>query len=168
MNNEVLILSGNIGVGKTSTALIWSKNKNGVLIETKQFDELITKEEFPNLTDAEKEKLISMMITHMTFQYLRDGRAVVIDSVKSPKQIEMLRNELFRMRGLTIKAVRLVCDLEENQKRDQTRNQGAEPNEEVARLKKEMDSYDWPALVHQIDTTNMSVIELIEEIDKIQ
>jgi broad-specificity NMP kinase len=162
---EVLILTGTCSVGKTSTAKAWAKSKNGTVIECDNLKELNYKEDFPSRTE-EEEKLISNLAANKAFEYLQKGESVAIDNVWSPKAIEEIRAELFRMKDLEVTSVRLICDLEENQKRDQEKMPENQKRERITIVNDELNSHAWPSYIKDIDNTNLSkdeVLKLIEE-----
>ena len=163
---EVLIITGPCGIGKTTTAIEWAKTKDGARIDCDYLTEWIHQKNFPKWGPIE-EKFVSDLSVVMAFEYLKNGMSVAIENVWSPKAIEELRGELFRMRGLNVKAVRLKCELEENQKRDAERIPENQMKERVGIVAKELDEYKWPSYIHEIDTTNMSVDEVIQRIESL-
>ena len=165
MRKEVLIITGTCGVGKTTLAKAWAKAKNGAIIECDYLTEWIYKEDFPHWTE-EEEKFTTNLSVMMAFEYLNNGMSVAVDNVWSANAIDAMRNEFFRMSNLKVKSVRLVCDLEENQKRDQQRPPEDQMGERIEVVSKELDSYTWNSYVKEIDTTNLDVdaiLKLIEE-----
>ena len=161
---EVLIITGTCGVGKTTTAKAWAKSKNGSIIECDYLTEWIYKEDFPHWTE-EEEKFTSNLSVIMATEYLQNGMSVAIDNVWSPNAIEEIRNELFRMRGIKVTAIRLTCDLEENQKRDQERAPEDQMKERITIVNDELNSHPWPSYIKVIDTTNLSTDEVLKLIE---
>ena len=162
---EVLILTGTCAVGKTSTAKAWAKSKNGAILECDYLTEWIYKEDFPHLTE-EEEKFTSNLAVLMAFEYLNKGMSVAIDNVWSPKAIEAMRSELFRMPNLEVTSVRLICDLKENQKRDQERVPENQMKERITIVNDELNSHVWPSYIKDIDSTNLSVEEVLKIIEE--
>ena len=166
MSLEVLIITGACGVGKTATAKAWAKKKNGAIIECDYLTEWIYNENFPHWT-PEEEAFTVELSGLMAFEYLKRGMSLAIENVWTPKGIEDLRKELFRMNGITVKTVWLKCDLEENHRRDEERIPEDQMKERVDIVNKELEGYTWPSYVHSIDTTKLSIEEVVEEIDKL-
>ncbi len=159
-------MTGACGVGKTSTAVIWSSIKQGVVIECDNLRECLDKEDFPQWSDKE-ENFIAKMSAMMATEYLKNGMSVAIENVWSPESIELIRKELFRMRGLTIKTVLLKCDLEENHRRDQERVPENQMKERVKIVKEKLENYKWPSYVNVLDTTKLNFDEVFAELDKL-
>lgn len=164
-SKEVLIITGTCGVGKTTTAKAWAKSKNGAIIECDYLTEWIYKDDWPRFSE-EDEKFTLNLASLMAFEYLKKGMSVAIENVWSSKAIEELRNELFRMQGLKVTSVRLICDLEENQKRDQERVPENQMKERITIVNDELNSQKWPSYTKTIDTTNLSVDEVLKLIDE--
>ena len=165
MSKEVLILTGACGVGKTQTAKEWAKNKNGVIIECDKFREWEFKKDFPKWTEEEEIFFANLAVLVAT-EYLNNGLNVAIDNVWSPKGIEIIRAELFRFRGIKVNSVRLICDKEENHKRDQQRFVENQMKERVDIVNAELNEYFWPNYVNVIDTADMSIETVVAEIEK--
>ena len=162
---EVLIITGACGVGKTSAAIEWAKSKQGAIIDCDYLTEWIYKDDYPHWTE-EEENFTSNLSVIMTFEYLNNGMSVAIDNVWTPKAIEEMRNELFRMNNLEVKTVRLICDLEENKKRDQQRVPENQMGDRIEIVTNELNGHKWPSYVQVIDTTNLSIEEVLAEIEK--
>lgn len=163
---EVLILTGPCGIGKTTTAKAWAKSKNGAIIECDYLTEWIYKDDWPRWTEEDEEFTVNLS-TLIAFEYLKKGMSVAIENVWSAKAIEAIRQELFRMLGLKIKCVRLICDLEENQRRDKERIPENQMKERVKIVSDELNSQEWVSYMHTIDTTNLSIDEVLEAIEEI-
>jgi len=165
MSKEVLIITGACGVGKTATAITWSCLKQGVVIECDYFRDWMDEEDFPKWSEKE-EKLFAKLSAMMAIEYLRKDLPVVIENVWSPKAIESIRIELFRMADIKVTTVWLKCGLEENHKRDQLRAPEDQMKERVDVVNEELNNHKWPSYIHVLDTTKMSIEGVIAEIDK--
>lgn len=166
MNNplEVLILTGTCAVGKTTVAKAWAKAKQGARIECDYFTEWIYREDFPHWTEKE-EKFTSNLSVIVAFEYLRENMSVAIDNVWTPLAIDAMRVEFFRMINVVVKEVRLTCDPDENLKRDQQRSPENQMKERIKIVNDELDSHVWPSYIQIIDTTNLSIEEILEKIE---
>lgn len=167
MSKEVLIITGASGVGKSSTATIWASLKQGVVIEGDSIRECLDQEDFPKWSDKE-EKFIAKLSAMMAIEFLKNDMSVAIENVWSPNSIDIIRTELFRMRGINVKVVWLKCDLEENHKRDQQRSPEDQMKERVDIVNDELNNHKWPSYINELDTTNLSFDEVMAEIEKIE
>jgi len=163
---EVLIITGACGVGKTTTAKEWAKSKNGAIIECDYLTEWIYNEDFPKWNE-EEEKFTSNLAGLMALEYLREGMSVAIENVWGPKGIEFIRNEVFRVPGVKVTSVRLICNIEENHKRDQQRIPEDQMKERVDIVNAELDGYKWPSYMNVIDTTDLSPGMVLEKLNSL-
>lgn len=166
MSKEVLIITGACGVGKTSTATIWASLKQGAVIEGDYIRECLDEEDFPKWSKKE-EKFITSLSTMMATEYLKKGMPVVIENVWSPESIEYMRNELFRFHDIKITSVRLLCDIEENHKRDQSRKPENQMGDRVDIVNEELNNHVWPSYTIELDTTKLSFDEVMAELSKL-
>lgn len=67
--NEILILTGACGVGKTTVAREWARGKNGVAIEADYFTEWIHNVSFERFTQ-EEERLVANLSLVTAKEYL--------------------------------------------------------------------------------------------------
>lgn len=162
---EVLILTGTSAIGKTATGKAWAKSKNGVLIECNSQPELNYKKDFLSKTE-EEEKNIALLAAQKATEYLQKGVSVAIDNIWSLRQIEDIRSELFRFRDLKLKTIRLICDPEENRKRDKESASENQMNERIAKINEELNSHLWPSYIKIIDNTNKTIDEVLKLIDE--
>ncbi len=166
LGKEVLIITGPCGVGKTTLAKAWAKSKNGAIIECDYLTEWIYKEDFPKWNE-EEEKFTCNLAGLMAIEYLKEGMSVAIENVWTPKGIEFIRNEVFRVPGVKVTAVRLICDREENHKRDQQRIPEDQMKERVDIVNAELDGHKWPSYIELIDSTSLKPNEILDKIEEL-
>lgn len=164
---EVLIITGPCGIGKTTLAKAWAEMKYGAIVECDYLTEWIFDPNFPHWTEAE-EKLIAGISAGITEEYLNFGMSVAIENVWSPLGVEILKKRLSKIPGTHIKSIRLVCDVQENLRRDQLRTEENRMNDRVRMVADQLASYDWSEETFLLDTTDMKVEESLSIIDKIQ
>jgi len=163
MSKEVLIITGACGVGKTSTAKAWAKAKKGAIVECDYLTEWIFNDDFPKWNKAE-EKFTTNLSFRIAFEYLKVGLPVAIENVWSPEGIELLRSKLFELKEIKVTAVWLKCDPIENHKRDEQRAPEEQMKERLDVVRDELESYEWPDNVNILDTTHLSIEEVISRI----
>ena len=165
MNKEVLILTGACGVGKTTTAKAWAKSKQGAIIECDYLTEWILKDGFPQWNE-EEEKFTAHLSAIMTMEYLNRGLPVVIENVWSPLGFNILRNEFSKVDDIKVKSVWLKCERIENHKRDEQRVPEDQMKERVDIVNDELNGYDWPEYINILDTTNLTIENVLEAIKR--
>jgi len=164
--NRVLICTGACGVGKSTTTRAWAKKHHGAIIDCDFFTEWIYDPEFPHW-QPEEETFVASLTAKVARHYLDAGMPVAIDNVWHAAGLEKLETLLRKQRpNLRVTMIHLQCTLPENQRRDHERVPGDRMNERVAIVRKELDEEAWPPQVRTIDTTHLSVSELIAVIDE--
>jgi adenylate kinase family enzyme len=162
---QVLLITGACGVGKTTLAKAWAKRNQGAIIETDFFTEWIFRDDFPQW-NAEEERFTARLSAIVALEYLRAGMPVAIENVWSPEGIKIIYDQLRATDdSISVKAAWIFCDLPENQRRDKERVPENQMLARVAVVKKELEDYDWPETVHQIDTTHLSVEGILDRLE---
>lgn len=164
---EVVILTGACGVGKSSTAKEWAKRKNGALIKGDYFSHAIYKKDFPKWT-IEEEKFIAKLAFGNTMIFLENDMPVVIDYVWSSVGIQIMVDKFAKEKMVdSLKVIYLVCDIEENHKRDEQRILSHQMKERVDIVHNELATNEWQDYVVKIDTTTISVKQVCDKIEKL-
>ena len=162
--NEILILTGACGVGKTTVARQWARGKNGVAIEADYFTEWIHDDSFERFTQ-EEERLVANLSLVTAKEYLMQKMSVAIEGVWSPYGLNLMRTRLEEEKNINLKFVWLYCEINENHRRDELRVPENQMKERVDIVNEELRSYQWKSYVHKIDTTNMTVQETLNIIE---
>lgn len=165
--NEILILTGACGVGKSTIAKGWAKSKDGATIDCDYLTEWIYQKDFPHWK-VEGELFVARLASRMAKEYLEEGMSVSIENVWTPAGIELILSELKHLADTQIKIVWLVSDIEENHRRDQQRIPENQMKGRVNIVNNELASYHWPALVRKLDTTEMDVDKTLLEIERLR
>ncbi|CAM1371701.1 AAA family ATPase [Tenacibaculum xiamenense] len=169
MNNNVLVLTGACGVGKSTIGKAWAKERKGVCIESDYFTEWIH-DDHPISTEyfLNTEKLIADLSWACAETYLKNGFSVAIENVWSPKGFGFLRDKIQKNTLVNeFKFVHLKCDLEENFIRDNQRASDNQMKERVEIVKLELEDYTWQDYVHIIDSSSKSIEETLSIIASI-
>lgn len=162
---EVLILTGACGVGKTTIARAWAKEKQGAVIECDYLTEWIFKADFPHWS-AEEEKFVVSATLSLAKEYLRFPMPVAVENVWTPGGIIRLKAGLEQLEEVkSIKFVWLYCDLPENHRRDQLRVPENQMKERVDIVNQEQHAHQWPDFVHSLDTTRLKVGETLSRLE---
>ena len=162
--NEILILTGACGVGKTTVAREWARGKNGVAIEADYFTEWIHDDSFERFTQ-EEEKLVANLTFVTAQKYLKQNILVAIDEVWSPYGLNILKNKFEREEDICLKFVWLYCEINENHRRNELRVPENQMKNRVDIVNEELRSYQWKSYVHKIDTTKITVQETLNIIE---
>lgn len=164
---EILILTGACGVGKTTTARAWAKQKQGAVIECDYLTEWIFKDDFPHWS-AEEERLVVSATLALAKEYLRFPMPVAIENVWTPEGVTRLKAGLEKLPEVTaLKFVWLYCDSPENHRRDQLRVPENQMKERVDIVGREQRSHHWPDFLHPLDTTEMNVQQTLKCIEEL-
>jgi shikimate kinase len=164
---EVIIITGACGVGKSTIARAWAKAKQGAIIECDYFTEWIFKSNFPHWT-VEEEQFVAALTGTVAHEYLRHQMPVAIENVWSPSGIQILLDRLKEQALVSsIKVIWLVCDRNENHRRDQLRKPEDQMQERVDIVNKELSNYRWPEYVQKVDSTRLSIEETVAVIERL-
>lgn len=165
-SQEVLILTGACGVGKSTISKEWATQQQGAIIECDYFTEWILKEGVPNFSEQE-EQLVARMSAKTAIEYLKVGLPVAIENVWFPPGIQTMIDLLIDYDPqLTIKIVWLFCETEENHRRDRQRIPENQMKERVDIVNGELAACDWPSFVTKINSTNLSLGATLQAIFK--
>ncbi|MGB3585833.1 MAG: hypothetical protein WBA23_04800 [Tunicatimonas sp.] len=163
--NEVLIITGACGVGKTATARVWAKAKQGVAIETDYFTEWIYDDSLERFT-REEEKLVANLSLVTAKEYLAQKMPVAIEGVWSPYGLSLLHSGLKKKaKNAKLKFVWLYCEISENHRRDELRVSENQMKQRVDIVSQQLQSYHWENYVHHIDTTYLTLPETLAAIE---
>lgn len=162
---EVLIITGPCGVGKTTTAIEWAKQKNGAVIECDFLTEWIYNENFPHWS-PEEEKFTSTLASKMVLEYLNYDMPVAIENVWTPFGIENIIKQLSGSGISKIRVIRLICNIKENHRRDQNRIPADQMKERVDIVNDQLNAIKWPKYVNLIDNTNLSLKDVLHQIER--
>jgi shikimate kinase len=160
---EVLILTGACGVGKSTLAREWAKLKDGAIIDCDYFTEWIFQKDFPHWTDIE-ERLTARITARVAQEYLDYGLSVAIENVWTDEGIGIIKKLI---QHADIKAIHLHCELSENMARDAVRIPENQMRDRVKVVKDELEAIDWPAEVHQLDTSKLTIWQTLAAIEKL-
>lgn len=158
---DVLVLTGACGVGKSTIGMLWAQSKKGVCIECDCFTIWIY--DGHPITTAyflEVEPMVAHLAWQSTKAYLDNGFSVALENVWTPKGLLALKDS-FDKHGMSATFIYLNCDLKENEKRDQLRPDDYQMNERVAIVRSELEIYDWPNFVHQLNTSGQTSKETL-------
>ena len=169
MKNNVIVLTGACGVGKSTLSRLWAKSNSGVSIECDYFTEWIY-DQHPITTDyfLKVEKMIVDLAWSNTQQYLSNGFSVAIENVWSPAGLIKLR-EYLKINPLVNKMtfIYLKCDLNQNMNRDLSRPSHNQMNERVEIVRNELEDHIWPDFVHVVDNSTLSIQETLDLINSL-
>ncbi len=161
---EVLILTGACGVGKSTVSKLWAKSKKGAVIESDYFTEWIYNDTYERFK-AEEELLVADLTFVTAKEYLKHNMPVAIENVWSPQGLEKLKRAFNAEFGdISIKFVWLICEREENHRRDKLRIPENQMKERVDIVNEELNQYKWPDYVSIIDTTEQAEKETLNQI----
>ena len=158
---QVLIITGACGVGKTTLAKEWAKQKNGAIVECDYLTEWIFNKDFPHW-EQEEEKFTANLTATIAIEYLDYGMSVAIENVWSPYGLEILRKRLQGKTDISVKVIWLHCELQENHNRDEQRIPENQMKQRVDIVNKELREYQWPEYLVKIDTTSLSVVQTLD------
>jgi hypothetical protein len=157
--NDILIVTGTCGVGKSSVCWEWSGRRQGAVIHCDAFRTWIRK---PGMgaADSYQEPLLARHAVSLACDYLDMGLDVAIDNVWTPDGLGFLQAEL-NDKG-RIKVFWLTCGSEENHRRDDTRSPSDVMGGRVDELQGELDAMVWPGYVTRLDTTGLSLGQTVD------
>jgi len=160
---QVLIITGAPGVGKSETAIAWAKRKEGVVIPVDYLSNWVYDKAFPKWNE-EAEKFLAQLSAKMAIEYLSMNLPVVIDYVWTPMGIQIIQNDLSVLAGVQCHSVWLTCNSIENRRRDALRKPDHQMKERVNVVRMELEDCTWAEEVQRVDSSSMSVEEVIKEI----
>jgi hypothetical protein len=160
--NDILIVTGTCGVGKSSICWRWANLRQGAAINCDMFRIWIRNTSLQR-ADNFQEHLLAKHACALAKDYLAMGLDVAIDNVWTPKGLQFLQSQLSDRARINV--FWLNCSPEENHRRDQLRSSPAVMGERVSELQKELEGMNWPDYVRRLDTTGLSVDQTIARIE---
>ncbi len=161
---EILILTGACGVGKSTVSKKWAQLKKGAVIESDYFRNWIYNETYA-LFSKEEELLVADLTFVTAKEYLKHNMPVVIENVWTPFGLDKLKTDFQNEFGdMPIKFLWLICDLEENHRRDRMRKTENQMKDRVAIVNAELSDYKWPDYLNILDTTTLTEKETLHRI----
>ncbi len=165
MKTEILIITGACGVGKTTTSRTWATAKKGAVVECDYLTEWIYDPDFPRFSKAD-ERFVAQLSVKIAKEYVDWGMSVVIENVWTPLGIDIIRQACEAWdEHITLKFIWLRCERKENHRRDELRSPENQMKERVDIVNDELQGYEWPEYLHRVDTTSISVIEVLSIIN---
>ena len=161
--NDILIVTGTCGVGKSTVCWEWAGRRHGAAIDCDMFRTWI-RNPLLRKADGYQMRLLAKHAGALAEDYLAMGLDVAIDNVWTPEGLERLRSRLDGKAWINV--FWLNCLPEENHQRDQLRPSCAVMGGRIKELQKELEGMNWPDYVKRVDTTAQSLDETIEKIEK--
>jgi len=161
--NDILIITGTCGVGKSTICTRWAERRLGAAIECDAIRNWIRN---PALITADgfQERLLARHAALLAESYMALGLDVAIDNVWTPEGLDDLNHALGdRAR---VRAIWLTAAPAENHHRDHLRPPGDVMGARVDELQAELDALDWPAYVIRLDTTGQTVEQTLDAVDR--
>lgn len=158
---EVLIITGAPGVGKSTLAKAWAKKHAGIMIPVDYLSNWVYDPSFPKWNE-EAERFLARLAGMMSIEYLSKELPVVVDYVWTPIGINIITELINEIDGVICKAVYVTCSAEENRRRDALRIPNHQMGKRVDVVRKELNACDWGAEVQIVDSTFLSVGDLME------
>ncbi len=160
--NDILIVTGTCGVGKSTICWHWAEQRLGATIDCDYFRTWIRNPAL-HAANAYQEPLLARHAILLAEDYLAMGLDVAIDNVWTPDGLEVLRRRLAEKARLRI--VRLTCTAAENHARDERRSPSDVMGGRVDELRAELDALPWPEYVIELDTTGQTVVQTLQAIE---
>ena len=161
--NDLLMLTGTCGVGKSTIAKAWALSRRGVAISGDQIRLWMRVREIRRAEDYQHD-LVTNIAIDAASRFIAKQMDVALDFVWRPNGIAMVRSAMQDM--ARVQAVQLVCEPAENSRRDQLRSGNDVMGPRVAELEQELAQLDWPADVHRIDSTNLTVEQTLARVER--
>ena len=162
--NEILILTGACGVGKSTVSKAWAKAKQGAVIEADYFTEWIYKDTFKQFSPQE-EILVANLCVITAKEYLQLNMPVAIENVWSPGGLDILKSRFEKeVENPQLKFVWLFCEINENHRRDELRLPENQMRNRVDIVNEELKAYLWKPYVQRIDSSKLTVSETLRRI----
>jgi GNAT superfamily N-acetyltransferase len=161
--NDILIVTGTCGVGKSTVARRWAERRLGAAIGC---DEIRNWIRSPVLITADgfQEMLLAHHAALVANSFLTLGLDVAIDNVWTPEGLDALQHALGdRAR---VRAIWLTATPAENHRRDGLRPPSDVMGARVDELQAELDALDWPDWVIRLDTTDQTVERTLEAVER--
>ena len=165
--NDILIVTGTCGVGKSSLCRAWADQRNGAIIHCDSFRTWIRDPSVrpfrSTRSDGYQERLLAKHASSLAADYLAMGLDVAIDNVWTPAGLRWLEEKLSD-RG-RINVFWLNCSAEENHMRDGLRRPSDVMGSRVDELQQELDAMNWPSSVVRLETSGQTVAQTLDRIE---
>ncbi|MDB5324582.1 MAG: hypothetical protein JWM57_151 [Phycisphaerales bacterium] len=159
---EILILTGNCGVGKSTIAQAWADARAGAAVAADDIH-LWIRQRSIRRSRGFQEELKANVFLAAARNLLHQGLSVAADNVWLPPSLDRFWQELSPL--ASVRVVRLTCRRDINHVRDDTRSPGARMGDRVDELGAILDAVTWPSFVTTIDTSDETVVETLARID---
>jgi hypothetical protein len=161
--NDILIVTGTCGVGKSAVCCGWANRRQGASIECDMFRTWIRNRELRQ-AEGYQEQLLAKHASALAEDYLKMGLGVAIDNVWTPKGLALLHDRL-HAKG-TVRTFWLNCTSNENHQRDEQRSGTGVMGVRVDELQRELEGMNWCEYVVKLDTSGQSLDETLDQIDE--
>lgn len=160
---DVLIVTGNAGVGKTTTSREWALRRRGAAVRG---DEIRLWFRIREMRQAEgyQEAFIARVALAAAKEFIARKLDVALDFVWKPSGLSILRDGLGD--AARVRVVRLWCEPSENHRRDELRTGNDVMGPRVDELGRELAALDWPADVTVVDSTGLTLDETLAAIER--
>ena len=161
---DVLILTGNAGVGKTTIARAWAAKRGGAAIAGDDIRHWIRVREL-KFAEGDQEQSLARITSAAAREFLAKDLDVVADNVWTPHGIAMLRESLDPL--ARVRAARLWCAPGENHRRDELRAPGDVMGQRIDELEAELSEMHFGDDVVLIDSTDQSPEQTLAAIERL-
>ena len=159
----VLLLTGTCGVGKSTTARAWATARAGAHINCDEIRNWIRSKPIRHENDYQHHA-VARIAAAATQEFLALGIDVAIDFVWKPPMLRYLSERFSPVARIQMAWLR--CDPEENRRRDAERPANVVMGDRVDELLRELEAIsDWPDELLNIDSTRMSVDDVLARLD---
>lgn len=160
---KVLLITGTCGVGKTTTAKAWATAHRGAAISGDEIRHWI-KHKPTRRANSYKDATVARIAATAAEEFLQLGLDVALDFVWKPTTLRYLAGRLSQRADVQMTWLR--CERSENRRRDLERPANVVMGDRVDELLAELDAInDWPVELRRIDTTSLSVEEVLKLLD---
>ena len=157
---EVLVLTGNCGVGKSTIARAWADTRGGAAIHADDMHLWIRRREVRRACNYQEVLKADTALT-ATLNLLDQKLDVALDNVWFPATLERFATVLGNR--TEVRMVRLHCHREVNRARDAARPIGR-MGDRVDTLADELEQQNWPSFVAFLDSTGLTVDQTLARI----
>ena len=156
----LLLITGTCGVGKSTTAAAWAAARRGAAISGDEIRLWIRHKETRYANEYQQDA-VARIAAAAAEAFIELGLDVAADFVWKPQTLRYLAE---RLRGKAdVRMVWLRCERTENRRRDAERSADVVMGDRVDELLSELTAItDWPAELRRLDTTNLSLEEVLQ------
>lgn len=159
----VLLLTGTCGVGKSTIAAAWANARGGAHISGDEIRNWIRDGKARRANDYQQEA-VAQIVAIAAEAFLGLGLDVALDFVWTPPTLRYLTCRLKPIANVHM--VWLRCDAKENRRRDAGRPASVVMGDRVDTLRKELLAFDdWPEELRRIDSSGLSVDDVLVQIN---